>query len=294
MTIGGGALLAGLTETIQNGLTMSGNFTIAAAHGQTLTTSTTNGWALHPSTGEVITFGTPGQDGTVLWSTPGSSTVSAPANNYTVLVQAGTLRGNDGNFFVLLYNDQHTTILSGATLDAAGFGLLVHDPQGGGHIGDSGGATSLVVNDGSFSGVIDGPLSLTVQGTLFLAGNNTYTGGTLIEAGATLTLAGGTTSWVPGEIIDNGTLEFRHANTFVEAGVISGSGNLVQSGSGTTSRQPGRSAAAVTWSSSPARHRHCGSTARRCRGTRSSISAPATQSISTMSPPIAGATPAAC
>src|SRR5207248_3593795 len=47
LTIAGGELLEGPTGTIQNGLMMSGNVTIAAAHGQTLTTSTTHPWTLN-------------------------------------------------------------------------------------------------------------------------------------------------------------------------------------------------------------------------------------------------------
>src|SRR5262249_55814844 len=45
---------------------------------------------------------------------------------------------------------------------------------------------------------------------------------------------GGTTGSVPGPILDSGTLQFRHSGTFVESGVISGSGNVVQSGPGAT------------------------------------------------------------
>jgi autotransporter-associated beta strand protein len=111
----------------------------------------------------------------------------------------------------------------------------VNDLEGGGQITNTGAATTLTVNGGNFGGVIAGPLALTVSGALVLFGNNTYTGGTAINGGATLTLgAGGTTGSVAGDIQDHGTLEFRHSGTFVESGVISGSGNLVQDGPGTT------------------------------------------------------------
>src|SRR5215471_18205816 len=174
LTITGGELLATTTETIQNALTMSGNFTIAAAHGQTLTTSTTHAWLLSASSGEIITFGAPGQDGTVVWSTPGGSGITGLG--YSVLVQAGTLRANDASFHILTENDQHTTIQSGATLDAAGQPFTVNDLHGGGQISNSGAGASLTVNGGNFSGVIGGLLSLDVTGSLILSGNNTSTG----------------------------------------------------------------------------------------------------------------------
>ena len=229
---GGGELLATTTETIPNGLTMSGSFTIAAAHGQTLTTSTTNHWSLSASSGDLITFGAPGQDGTVAWSTPAGSGITGLG--YSVLVQAGTLRANDANFFILTNNDQHTTIQSGATLDAAGQSFTVNDLHGGGQISDSGGAATLTVNGGNFSGVIGGPLSLDVTGSLILAGNNTYTGGTTIESGVALTLgAGGTTGSVPGAITANGNLVINRSDAFV-VNNVSGTGQLRQFGPGVT------------------------------------------------------------
>ena len=233
LTIAGGELLEGLTGTISNQSTISGNITIAAAHGQTLTFAPSF-LTVGENTGETITFGAPGQDGTVVF--PGVNGSVANPNTYTVLVQAGTLRAGDVNGFpAVLGDDQHTGILAGASLDAAGISFTVNDLQGAGHITDSAGAAILTVNGGNFAGVIDGPLSLSVLGGLVLAGPNAYTGSTTVQSGATLTLSGGgATPPVPGAITDNGTLEFRHAHRFVEAGLISGSGNVLQDGAGTT------------------------------------------------------------
>ena len=140
--------------------------------------------------------------------------------------------------------------------------------------------------------------------------NNTYTGGTTIDADGTLRLGdGGTTGSVSGNITDNGTLLFRHSGTFLEAGAISGSGNVVQSGPGTTvltasntysggtflaggtleAQIPGAiGSGAVTFlAGAPETLRIA---ARRCRGIRSSTSQPATRSISPISRPMPGAT----
>jgi fibronectin-binding autotransporter adhesin len=72
-------------------------------------------------------------------------------------------------------------------------------------------------------------------GTLILAGNNTYGGGTTIDTGTTLQLGnGGTTGSIVGSITDNGTLTFNRTDLMPLIGTISGTGDIVQLGSGTT------------------------------------------------------------
>jgi len=94
---------------------------------------------------------------------------------------------------------------------------------------------NLTVQNGNFAGTISGPIGLTVGGDLSLTGSNTYTGGTTINSGADLTLGlGGATGSITGNIADNGALEFRLTGRSVESGTISGAGNLVQDGGGTT------------------------------------------------------------
>jgi len=236
----GGGLRAGATETINNALTMNGDFTIAAAGGQTLTITS---WFLNRN-GQTIAFGTPGQNGTVVWDSSGGAAIfNPPANGYTVLVQAGTMRVNDffsGQFLTL---GTHTAIRPAGTLDANGHSFTVNDLHGGGHVIDSAAAATLTVNGGSFGGVISGPLSLIVNGAapLSLAGNNTYIGGTTINSGATLILgAGGTAGSVPGIITDNGALAINRSDSFV-VNNVTGTGQLQQTGPGTTTLGTGLS-----------------------------------------------------
>ncbi len=63
--------------------------------------------------------------------------------------------------------------------------------------------------------------------TLGLYGNNTYTGGTTIDAGGALLLgSNGTTGSILGNVIDNGALIFNRSNTTTFSGVISGNGSV--------------------------------------------------------------------
>ncbi len=243
LTIAAGELLATTTETIANQLTMSGNFTIAAAHNQTLTTSSSQAWSLTPSTGEIISFGAAGQDGTVVFDETGGATVGS-GGFYTVAAQAGTLKAGDYGLDFLLGIDTATIVQSGATLDAAGFHLDVNGLQGGGRVTNSSATvvTLDVSGSGNFSGVIDGALALLVSGLLTtLSGADAYTGGTTISSGSTLILGNnGTTGSVTGSITDNGILAINRSDSFT-LNNVSGPGKVVQEGSGTTSLGKGLS-----------------------------------------------------
>ncbi|WP_109126351.1 autotransporter-associated beta strand repeat-containing protein [Dyella sp. C11] len=74
-----------------------------------------------------------------------------------------------------------------------------------------------------------GGLYKTGAGTLVLSGNNSFTGGTTIAQG---TLQANTTSLM-GDVVDNATLSFVQASDGTFNGAISGSGQLVKSGTGT-------------------------------------------------------------
>ena len=81
-----------------------------------------------------------------------------------------------------------------------------------------------------------GPAKLTKTdaGTLVLVGNNTYTGGTTIEAGTLQLGNGGTSGSIIGNVTDNGVLAFNRSDSVTFGGVISGTGGVAQIGAGTT------------------------------------------------------------
>ncbi|WP_210419020.1 autotransporter-associated beta strand repeat-containing protein [Bradyrhizobium sp. NAS80.1] len=95
-------------------------------------------------------------------------------------------------------------------------------------------------NPGSYNVVVSG------AGTLVLTGANSYSGGTTINAGATLQLGnGGTSGSIMGNITDNGFLAFDRSSG-VFNGVISGSGGVHQLGAGTTQLTAGNSYTGAT------------------------------------------------
>jgi outer membrane autotransporter protein len=114
-----------------------------------------------------------------------------------------------------------------------------------GNGGVTGSITGNVVNNATltfdrsdmltFAGVISGSGALTQigSGTLVLTGANTYTGGTTISSGTLQIGNGGAIGSITGNVADNGTLAFDRSDTSTFAGVISRSGGLTQSGSGT-------------------------------------------------------------
>lgn len=91
------------------------------------------------------------------------------------------------------------------------------------------GSTSTIGDD------LDGAgnMTLTGGGTLVLTGTNTFTGGTTITS-STLQLGnGGTTGSIVGDVADNGTLVFDRSDDITFDGIVSGTGALVQAGTGT-------------------------------------------------------------
>ena len=71
------------------------------------------------------------------------------------------------------------------------------------------------------------------SGTLILAGNNSYSGGTTISAGTLQLGNGGTTGSILLNVIDNGTLAFDRSDSVTFTGLISGTGAVTQNGTGT-------------------------------------------------------------
>ncbi len=88
---------------------------------------------------------------------------------------------------------------------------------------------------GTYAGAMSGSGSMLVTGggTVILTGNSTYSGGTTVGAGNILQLGnGGTTGWITGNVVTNGTLAFNRSDDIVFAGDISGIGGISLMGPG--------------------------------------------------------------
>jgi fibronectin-binding autotransporter adhesin len=98
---------------------------------------------------------------------------------------------------------------------------------------------SGVIADNNPCGCTTGPGALEKAGlgTMILSGANTYTGGTTITAGTLQLGNGGTTGSIVGDIVDNGILAFNRSISgpgLFFTGVISGTGEVQQNGTGIT------------------------------------------------------------
>ena len=100
----------------------------------------------------------------------------------------------------------------------------------------------------TFDGVIsgNGRVEKNGVGTLTLTNANTYTGGTTIQQGTLVIGAGGTTGSIVGNVTNTGTLAFNRSDNTSFAGLISGSGSLIKSGSNTLTLTGANSYTGVT------------------------------------------------
>ncbi len=79
-----------------------------------------------------------------------------------------------------------------------------------------------------------GNINKSGAGTLVLSANNTYSGTTTIAAGTLQVGSGGTTGTLgSGAVVDNATLLFNRSDSLTVSNALSGSGAVVQQGSGT-------------------------------------------------------------
>jgi outer membrane autotransporter protein len=220
-----GRLISGAGTLVQSGsgtLILIGNNTYSG--GTTISVGTLQ-IGSGGTTGSVV--GDVTDDGTLAFDRSDSVTFAGAISGTGALVQSGsgtlTLTGNN-------------TYTGNTTISA---GMLQI-----GNGGTSGSVTGNVTDNGTlafdrsdavtFAGVISGTGALVQLGSgmLILTGNNTYSGGTTISAGTLQIGNGGTSGTIAGSVTDNGTLAFDRSDSVTFGGAISGTGALVQLGSG--------------------------------------------------------------
>ncbi len=154
--------------------------------------------------------------------------------NGTVLVawpgerRNATFTGSDGAYTITVngtqYVDSITFAADGYTLSGGALNFTAN--------------SKIVVASGKsalIGSVISGSIGLTKlgAGTLTLTGNNTYTGTTAVSSGLLQIGNGGAGGSVSGDIVNNASLVINRSGTYTYSGVMSGTGNLEKSGSGT-------------------------------------------------------------
>ncbi|WP_440675956.1 autotransporter-associated beta strand repeat-containing protein [Candidatus Pelagibacter sp. HIMB1593] len=223
--------VASTNIVLNNGtLQTTNSFSIGSNKGITVVGS---GGTINTDASTTLTYGgVISNNGTLTKTGDGTLTLSG-ANTYTgaTTVSAGTL-----NVTGTLSDDTAITVSSGATYDVDASDTI-KSIDGAGTIDIASGQT-LTAGDATnktFSGVIQGSggLAKTGTGTLTLSGTNTYTGDTTISQGG-ITLQGQLeTGNYDGAIANSGTLTVDSSSNQTLAGVISGTGALNKSGSGT-------------------------------------------------------------
>ncbi len=139
--------------------------------------------------GGTFRAGSSGNNGTVVFSPDLASPLQSGTGGVTVAF--GTLQAGNSQLASLTAQAGTTTVDSGAILDFQDHlsGGSIRNLQGAGTVQIGSNSTSmLAVNGGSFSGNIAGAGGLVKSSsdTLILSGNNTFTGGTSINAGTLL------------------------------------------------------------------------------------------------------------
>ena len=159
-----------------------------------------------------------------------------------LVLNGGTLRVSTG--LVPAITDRLFTLAqAGGTLDSASSGTVQFTNSGAIVLSGTNTARTLLLTGSSLSGIMGstlgdngtGATSLVKSGSgnWSLTGNNTFTGGTTINAGSLVIGNFGTTGSVVGNIINNASLVFNRTNNQGYAGIVSGTGNLVKASAGT-------------------------------------------------------------
>jgi autotransporter-associated beta strand protein len=211
---GGSGSLSGIYTLISGGTTVSGGATNFAFFGGTRSSAT---------------FDTTSTPGSVLMTVIGNAAnlvwVGTNGNNWDTATINWNKGGTADKFYALDYVTFDDTSSNGNV-------SLVGPLQ----------PTSVVFNNNatnyvlSGTGFIKGAATLTMSGggSLVLVNSNSYTGGTTISSGTVQVGTGGSVgSLGSGPIVDNGLLIYDLNSALTNTVGISGSGSLVQAGTGT-------------------------------------------------------------
>ncbi|MQR01648.1 autotransporter-associated beta strand repeat-containing protein [Glaciimonas soli] len=186
--------------------------------------------------GTLQTSGSFTSDRAVMINTSGTIDTQGNSNTLTGVIAGVGALDKQGSGTLILTGDN---TYGGGTTISAGTLQLGNGGTSGSIVGDVLNNGALVVDRSdatTLSGVISGNGSLTQAGagTTILTGDNTYTGGTAINAGTLQIGDGGTSGSIAGNVNNNGALIVDRSDALTLSSVISGNGSLTQAGTGTT------------------------------------------------------------
>ena len=218
---------------VQNG-SILGNGTLTS----TLNNATSTGFSFGNATIEVDLAGVAAA---IIYSPTNSSTTTTLSGNNTYT--GNTTVGSYVNLILANVN-----ALSESTLDYTNTGSSIQFAAGTGpyHLGGLSGGSSIAFGNSTlsigansmnttYSGNLTGTggaIAKVGNGTLILAGNNTYTGGTTITEGTLALGNSGSSGSVVGNITNNASLVFNRSGNVTYTDIIGGTGNITQAGSG--------------------------------------------------------------
>jgi len=177
------------------------------------------------------------QGGAGTWSSGYTNWTSAPGEaevNGPWAGSVGVFSGVGGNITVegAQQFDTLQFTVNGYNLVPGATGSLNFGEATGGTINVDAGVTTSVatpITGGSSLGFVK-----TGGGSLILSADNSYTGGTKIDAGVLQLGNGGTSGSIVGDIVNNASLVTNRGDLLSLLGTISGTGSLTQNGGGTT------------------------------------------------------------
>ena len=176
--------------------------------------------------GDIANFQTLTKDGPGRWIISGSL-----SGFHSTTVRQGTLALTGDN----------ADYSAGIVVDAAGTlegraQSLPTTPENLANIRNEGVVRFVQPVDGTYAGQIVGAgrVEKAGSGVVRLTADHEYTGGTTVAAGTLLLGAGGGSGSILGNVVDNGVFGFDRADAYGFGGTISGTGSVLQTGSGTT------------------------------------------------------------
>lgn len=225
-TLSGASTFTGQTSVLGGTLRVTGSLGGTVVNGAALINTGTLGGLVTNNAALTST-------GTLSGGLTNTGTAQIAGNLNGPVSNSGTITLTGGTSGIGLFEQT-----ASGTFNLAGFAISVVAINGAGNINL--GTARLTTGTGGvntlFSGVIGGTGSLTKVGggVLFLNGANTYSGGTTISSGV-LTLGFGEIGGsIIGPVVNNAFFSINRSDDYTFAGAISGSGIVVQDGTGTT------------------------------------------------------------